>query len=177
MKIILKSKLLAWFLSISIFSFTQEPIIPSSPYGTKEEYVNKVLENGDVGAYQDLFFILQKSGHENEYLIYSLFMANKYNYPDAFFWVYYHIIKLFDNNNIEIDEISLKTALEYLNKGVKLGSKNAEIRMSELLLEGRFLPQDTIRGIQLHMRGWNVTDSVAKERNLKYIRKKYLNKI
>lgn len=101
-------------------------------------------------------------------------MANKYNYPDAYFWVSRQMFDLYEDNDLHIDEKSLKMALEYLQKGVELNSMNAENLLSEIYLEGKYLPQDTVLGIQLHMKAWNVKDSASIERNLKYIRKKYI---
>lgn len=47
-----------------------------------------IKKNGDTVAYYDLWKIYSLSGHREDYLHISLFMANKYKYKQAYFDVY-----------------------------------------------------------------------------------------
>jgi len=47
-----------------------------------------VLLKGDTAAYDELATAYLTDKYNEEYLLYSLVMANKYNYPRAYFQVY-----------------------------------------------------------------------------------------
>ncbi|GHT32489.1 hypothetical protein FACS189434_04340 [Bacteroidia bacterium] len=161
---------IALILAIPLLCVAQKTTI-KTPNVPAKECIKKILANGDIEAYKNLMFFSHASS--GDYLIYSLFMANHYNYPDAYAFVYNYLTELYNKNNIDIDEQTFNLALEYLQKGVDLGSSNAQIRMSELYINGKYFPQDSIKGFDLYVKGWHMTDSIDIERSLKHLRIEY----
>ena len=141
------------------FAQTKSSIKMSPPWRPVKELKKLVIEKGDTVAFYELIFALSR----DELLIYALHLANKYDYADAYFWVYNSLISFYEDNKIEIDTQTLNLALMYLNKGVELNNRNCMIALGRLLLDGKYLPQDTVRGKELQMRGWGKADSVPTE--------------
>ncbi|MFB5622931.1 MAG: hypothetical protein ACE5RH_02955 [Nitrosarchaeum sp.] len=176
MKVILNKNILIYLIIIFLSTFNslaQEVIVSTMPSLTKEEYENQIIIKGDVDAYNNLRKILESDRNIDEFLYYSFVMANKYHYPDAFFYVYHILTSDFDIYKTKIDSITLNIALSYLEKGVELGSNASEIYASELYLKGKYFPQDTTKGFDLYMKGWNYTDSTVIEYNKKILRNMY----
>lgn len=101
-----------------------------------------ILEKGDKIAYKELCYAIS----DERLLPYSMIMANKYNYPIANFDIYYRTIRMYQDNNIEIDSTTLAFALSYLYKGVELNDPNSIMELGILYKEGKFLPKDTLKG-------------------------------
>lgn len=119
-----------------------------------EERKNKVLKTGDGGAYDALGTDYLREKHYEEYLAYSLYMANKYNYPRAYYYVYHCITLMYEKNHILIDEKSKEMALTYLKKGVALKESNSLGEYGELLMEGKYVKKDSILGKELFEEAW-----------------------
>ncbi|MDR2840743.1 MAG: hypothetical protein LBV75_05710, partial [Paludibacter sp.] len=76
---------------IALFSCKQKPayvITINDHLHPIEELKGLVLEKGDTAAYDELIVAYMTEEPEYENLIYSMIMANKYNYPPAYFEVY-----------------------------------------------------------------------------------------
>jgi hypothetical protein len=144
-------------LVLAIQSSCSQKIITMtiSPDRSVEECKKLVLEKGDKIAYYDLKYALHREKCDSEYLFYSLFMVQKYNYVDAYYWVYKCIVSFYEENNITIDKQTLDVALHFLGKGVELNNKNAQIELGWLYLKGKYVIQDTIKGKELWIKGWD----------------------
>jgi TPR repeat protein len=82
---------------------------------------------------------------EYENLIYSMIMANKYNYPPAYFEVYSCLViasKAYENI---IDEKTKAIALEYLMTAAELNDISAVLHLAGLYKEGSLVTQDSVK--------------------------------
>lgn len=82
-----------------------------------------VIEKGDTSAYHELFVIYLDYPSER-FLPYALIMANKYNYPQAYFDVYDRLWYLYDSPD-SLDNTSKKMAIEYLRRAALKGHAQA----------------------------------------------------
>jgi TPR repeat protein len=108
-----------------------------------------VLTKGDTLAYDELEIAFLHEKYREEYLIYSIIMADKYNYPRAYFQVYHCLTSAFENHNGVIDEATKKMALNYLQKGVDLGECQSTKKLGELYMTGKYVLKDTVLGKKL----------------------------
>ena len=142
------------FSSQNVFSQEKKPLIrPMTPNRSIEECRKLVIEKGDTMAYSDLYWHFAKRNREADYFFYSLFMIEKYNYEEAYYWVYASIVSFYGKNKIPLSGQALNLALEYLGQGAELGVPNAQIELGELYLKGKYMPQDTIKGAELQAKG------------------------
>ena len=130
-----------------------EPKIQSINQPTKplEELKERVRRSGDAQAYEELSTAYMNEGI-SEILPYSLLMANKYNYPQAYYDVYESLVLMQSVGQNTIDSLDVKTldmALEYLklssDKGLFLGKKI----LGQYYIDGKYLLKDTIMGKRL----------------------------
>lgn len=109
-----------------------------------------VLLKGDTTAYAELNIAYLNEEYEEEYLFYSLYMANKYNYPPAYFYVFHCLTSIYENHKTgKIDKETEALALKYLRKGVELGDVNSILQMSELYTSGKYVHKDIALGKKL----------------------------
>ncbi|MBP5426524.1 MAG: hypothetical protein J6Y29_01280 [Clostridiales bacterium] len=90
-----------------------------------------VIEKGDTSAYYDLFVSYLDYSPE-KFLPYALIMANKYNYPQAYYDVYDRLWYLYENSD-SLDVTTKKIALEYLEKAAQKGHTQARQTLEEYL--------------------------------------------
>lgn len=130
-----------------------EPKIQSINQPTKplEELKERVRRSGDAQAYEELSTAYMNEGI-SEILPCSLLMANKYNYPQAYYDVYESLVLMQSVGQNTIDSLDVKTldmALEYLklssDKGLFLGKKI----LGQYYIDGKYLLKDTIMGKRL----------------------------
>jgi len=115
-----------------------------------DELKSLVLFKGDTRAYEELCTAYLNEEYDEEFLIYSLFMANKYNHPRACYYVYHCLTSIYENHhNGKIDKETKTLALKYLSKGVELGDPSSLSEMGELYINGKYVPKDTILGEKL----------------------------
>jgi len=117
-----------------------------------KELKKLVLSKGDTIAYKELrIAYLNVDYYEEEFLLYSIIMADKYNFPKAYYYVYRSLTSIFEFHQYtgKIDEKTKMLALKYLKKGVELNDSESTHVLSELYLEGKYVPQDTILGKKL----------------------------
>ena len=107
-----------------------------------DKLTSSIKNNGDTLAYYELWKIYSLSGHKEDYLHISLFMANKYKYKQAYYDVYKNLsvlektIKKNPKNSIKeqntLDKEIEKLKIEYLKKAAIKGHlKAVEILKSE----------------------------------------------
>jgi hypothetical protein len=108
-----------------------------------------VLSKGDTVAYNELAIAYLNEDFEEEYLIYSIVMANKYNYPHAYYRVYDCLTFTFEHYGAVIDENTKDLAIKYLKRGVELKDPVSIKYLGDLYLQGKYVPKDTILGRKL----------------------------
>ena len=133
-------------ISLECFSqkrstFTMKGSPPWRPIKTLKKLVK---EKGDIDAYDELSLAELPEG---ELLIYSLYMANKYNYPLAYYNVYYSLIRFCSEK--DIDNNTLNLALYYLKKGAELENYTCMSELRELYLTGKYVLLDSVKGKEL----------------------------
>lgn len=112
-----------------------------------------VLLKGDTMAYDELKTAYLTDKYKEEYLLYSIVMANKYNYPPAFYQVYNCLTSVFEYSKLNIDERTIALAIKYLKEGVDLNERQSTKELGRLYLEGKYVPKDTILGKKLSEKG------------------------
>ncbi|MGE5436665.1 MAG: hypothetical protein ACM3O3_05505 [Syntrophothermus sp.] len=112
-----------------------------------------VLLKGDTVAYDELETAFMNEKYKEEYLIYSMIMANKYNYPRAYFQVYYCLVSIYEHHLGTIDLETKTLALKYLRRGVELKECQSTKELGNLYLDGKYVPKDTILGRKLEEEG------------------------
>ena len=96
-------------------NYSKEKGIPMNDSERSDSELEKlVIEKGDTSAYYELFVNYLDYPSER-FLPYALIMANKYNYPQAYFDVYDRLWHLYDSPD-SLDNTSKKMAIEYLVK-------------------------------------------------------------
>lgn len=106
--------------------------VPMSYRETPDSELEKsVMEKGDTSAYYDLFVSYLDYSPE-KFLPYALIMANKYNYPQAYYDVYDRLWYLYGNPDL-LDVATKKFALEYLEKAAQKGHAQARQTLEEYL--------------------------------------------
>ena len=137
------------------FNFEKKVLVKSvSMNNTRpiKELKKLVLSKGDTIAYKELrIAYLNVNYYEEEYLLYSIIMADKYNYPKAYYYVYKCLTSIFEFHNYtgKIDEKTKDLALKYLKEGVELNDGESTHVLSELYLEGKYVSKDTLLGKKL----------------------------
>lgn len=93
-----------------------------------------VIEMGHIPAYHILKNEFRKKRHPQEYLLYSIVMADKYNYAPANYDVYYCLTSVFDSNPSlgKIDKRTKELALYFLERGAKLNDPVAKKEINKL---------------------------------------------
>ena len=94
----------------------------------------RVIDVGHIPAYHLLKNEFRKKKHPQEYLLYSIVMADKYHYTPANYDVYYCLTSVFDANPSlgKIDKRTKELALDYLERGVKLNDPIAKKEYAKL---------------------------------------------
>jgi hypothetical protein len=90
-----------------------------------------VLNNGDSTAYSDLCTAYLDHSFQEEVVVYSIVMANKYDYTQAYFDVFNYLTSLYSDDFTKIDEKTSELAVEYL-----LNAKNKGHHQAIEMLEG-----------------------------------------
>lgn len=89
--------------------------VESSP----QNYKNLVIEKGDIDAYNTLSIEYLDYKYPEEFLLYAMIMANKYDYPQASFDVFTCLTDVYMSDLNKMDSISANMAINYLIKAYK----------------------------------------------------------
>lgn len=92
------------------------------------ELSNKVLNEGDTIAFWEMADIYALSGHQKEFLFYTLRMATDYEFHGAYYEAYFILHTDYD---IERHKVVNKMANYYLLKSYELGNKGAKSSIKE----------------------------------------------
>lgn len=98
----------------------------NDPSKSMLELKDAVLTKGDTNAYYELSVAYLDYTVQEEFLIYAITMANKYDYPQAYFDVYSNLIGLYQNKHSEIDNQTANLAIDYLLKAFNKGHHQAK---------------------------------------------------
>lgn len=128
-------KLIIVILGFLFFSCKQNSSISINHRDNADiELKRKILEKGDIEAYQDLGIKLLDE--DKAYLLsYSLVMANKYDYSKAYYDVF-EILMTSNGCSVDydlscLDDLTKNMMLKYLRKAIEKGDKTA----SKILLD------------------------------------------
>jgi len=116
-----------------------------------QELKKLVLSKGDTIAYKELrIAYFNVDYYEEEFLLYSIIMADKYNYPKAYYYVYKCLTSIFEWHHYgKIDEKTKILALKYLKEGAELNDSESTNELSKLYFEGKYVAKDSILGKKL----------------------------
>jgi len=116
-----------------------------------KELKKLVLSKGDTIAYIELrIAYFNVDYYEEEFLLYSIIMADKYNYPKAYYYVYKCLTSIFEWHHYgKIDEKTKNLALKYLKEGAELNDSESTNELSKLYFEGKYVVKDSILGRKL----------------------------
>lgn len=92
---------------------------------------NEVLFSGDIEAYQLLKTEYLNYAFYEEILLYAMIMANKHDYPQAYFDVFTCLTDIYLSDLNQIDEITASIAIEYLIKAADKGHHQAKEMVEE----------------------------------------------
>jgi hypothetical protein len=82
--------------------------------------------HGDTLAYNTLALYYFSEGKYNEMLYYSMIMANKFGYDNAYYDVYQILIDIYGDSISQIDTLTAYMALSYLTTAAKKGFSVAQ---------------------------------------------------
>lgn len=107
-----------------------------------KKLMSRIQTKGDTLAYTELYQIYALSGHKGDFIFVSLFMANKYQYKQAYYNVYktLNVINgiIINTNNCEndnqnfLDDNTKNFAIGYLKKAASKGHLEAIETLKEI---------------------------------------------
>jgi len=127
---------------------------------TEYKCLKKIVDCGDTVIYQQMFDKYDDNFHIDEFLAYSLIMANKYDFAQAYYDVFY-ILTLLPEINVKecfycLDEKTRLFALDYFKQAIYKGNiiaserllnefgKNQSYPIEELYLDTALIKQAKI---------------------------------
>jgi TPR repeat protein len=131
----------------------------NTPKESPSELKKAIIENGDTLAYDKLFTMYLDYKYQEELLFYSLIMANKYNYIDAYFDVFYEFFSINEyyggerNSLDSLDKDSKDMAIRYLKQAVNKGHKQAKDILGDFYIDGKYVEQNIELGRKLKREG------------------------
>lgn len=81
---------------------------------SETELKKSILFNGDTSAYYKLRMSYLDYTFQEEFLLYALVMANKYDYPQAYLDVFSCLTDIYYDDISKIDDKTARLAIEYL---------------------------------------------------------------
>lgn len=102
--------------------------------GKMKKLLDSAIINGDTLSYQEGFKDFMVSGNLQEFLYYSMKMAQNHNYKGAYFDSYY-ILNLLNNKNGYLSPKDKNEALFYLLKAYEMGDTNAKSKINALFIK------------------------------------------
>lgn len=121
-------------------NFKKDKGIPINYSETPDSKLEKlVIDKGDTSAYYDLFVVYLDYSSE-KFLPYALIMANKYNYPQAYYDVYDCLWNFYESSD-SLDITTKIMALEYLQNAAQRGHTQALQKLDEYSGHKDFIPK------------------------------------
>jgi len=149
-----KSKTFVFLVVFCILSCTQEVkkdkdliFSMNQPMDDLNILKNKIIMSGNIEAYNQLNIAYLDQRHE-EFLIYAILMANKYNYPKAYYDVFSCICDIhgYIDKFYLLDSKTRQFAIDYLIQSVQKGYEIGKRDLSILLIEGKYIKKDVKLG-------------------------------
>ena len=97
----------------------------NQPAISENELKKIILSDGDKNAYDELSISYLDHPIQEEFLLYALVMANKYDYPQAYFDVFSCLTDIYYGNITKIDDKTATLAIEYLLQANEKGHHQA----------------------------------------------------
>lgn len=101
-----------------------------------------IIENGDTSAYYELY-IQYLDFESQDFLVYAMIMANKYDYPQAYFDVFDCLTEPFFQNctfmDEKMDEKTASIAINYLLLAAEKGHEQAK----EMVTKNDITPKES----------------------------------
>lgn len=125
----------------------------SSKY-SDNELIQAIFTLGDTAAYNTLCMVYLDYGSE-KFLPFALIMANKYDYPKAYFDVFSCLHDIYGDTTKDLwildnlDSTTQSFALNYLKKSSSKGYFQAKDILGHYYLFGKYVEKDTVLGKQL----------------------------
>ncbi len=98
----------------------------NQPLKNITELKESVLYNGDIGAYNELDIAYLDHTFQEEFLLYAMIMANKYNYPQAYYDVFTCLTDIYLSDLNQLDEKTASLAIDYLLQANEKGHHQAK---------------------------------------------------
>lgn len=133
----------------SPISIWKDPVViaPRTPINDKnlmDSLINISINKGDTSAFNRVFSYYAIEGRKSELLAYSITMANKYNYIDAYFYVYMTLDDPKQGGGLNtLDERTKNLALYYLFRAHELGYKEATNVIEYIFGEDSTIPKSS----------------------------------
>ena len=107
-------------------SFKDNAISMNTAERSDAELRQLIIQKGDSSAYYELSVQYLDYGYQ-DFLFYALTMANKYNYPQAYYDVYCCITEMYLPANLYlIDEYTATIAINYLIMAANMGHEHSQ---------------------------------------------------
>ena len=120
-------------------SIINEEVSMNQTSKSLSELGSLVIDDGDTLAYYDLSVAYLDMSHPEEFLVYALIMANKYDYPQAHFDVYSCLVNVYYSDITKIDEITATLAIKYLKSAAKKGHEQAQEMVKEFSINDKII--------------------------------------
>ena len=143
---ILKILTIIYFSLIIIGCTPRSPNDPGVPLDVLKK---KVIASGNKNAYEKLYIAYFDESGKEDFILYSIIMANKYESPDGCYQVYLGLKSIYNNELADMKEDMRSIAIQYLKKAASLNSVQANEELGNLYIEGEYLPRDLSLGEQL----------------------------
>jgi hypothetical protein len=118
----------------------------------------QILVGDTLAFFKYMFYVDQTS----EKFHYAFYMANKFNNPLSYFYVYLYTLEFFQENQLVIDSLSYTFAFQYLLKGAEHGSSHCNDQLAIIYYFGnRYIPEDFIKAKEYYTSSF--TDFNTKE--------------
>jgi len=103
----------------------------NQPSKSITELKEAVIIKGDTNAYYELSVAYLDYTFQEEFLIYAVIMANKYDYPQAYFDVFTCLTDVYLSDISKIDDETANLAIEYLLKAYNKNHHQAKDMVEE----------------------------------------------
>lgn len=132
-------------------------LLMNQPLENPKNLRKAVIEDGDTSAYNELSIQYLSYGY-GRFLPFALIMANKYNYPEAYFDIFASLSDLnryYQNDNDNdwsldsLDNNLREMAVTYLIKAANKGNEQAQEVLGNYYLEGKYVKKNIALGNRL----------------------------
>ena len=131
--------LLGYVACMSVFgTYGHEGVNSGQDFVFVPDAKRNVLFRGSVDDYLTLKKFFETTKNPEEFVYYSLIMANKYDYVPANFDVYDELTNFFQRNGLgDLDTTTYCMAMSYLKYGVEMGDSLAIQEWERIKLAGK----------------------------------------